>query len=84
MIVIARGAITRPQELGPFVDEEMRVVAQLKAEGLIKTLYRRAAGPGIVTVLEGESIDAIRESMDGLPFVSEGLMTLEYEEVYEI
>jgi hypothetical protein len=84
MIVIARGKITSPEELGPFVEEEIRVVADLKAEGLMKTLYRRAAGPGIVTVLEGESIESIRESMDGLPFVSEGLMTLEYEEVYEI
>jgi hypothetical protein len=84
MIVIATGAIDRPQELGPFVEEEMRVVAQLKGEGLIKTVYRRAAGPGIVTVLEGESIEAIRESMECLPFLFEGLMTLEHEEVYEI
>jgi hypothetical protein len=32
----------------------------------------------------GESMDAIRERMTTLPFVVEGLMTLEYEEVYEI
>lgn len=51
--MIARGKIDRPQELGPFVEEEMRVVGELKAEGLMKTLCRRAAGPGIVTVLEG-------------------------------
>lgn len=38
-----------------FVEEEMRVVGALKAEGLMKTLYRRAAGPGIVTVLEGRA-----------------------------
>jgi hypothetical protein len=37
-----------------------------------------------VIVLEGETIDAIRERMNTLPFVIEGLMTLEYEEVYEI
>lgn len=69
---------------GPFRDDEMRVVEQLKAEGVMKSLHRRAAGPGVVIVLEGESVDAIRGRMSTLPFVREGLMTLEYEEVYEI
>jgi uncharacterized protein YciI len=62
----------------------MRIVEQLKAEGVMKTLYRRAAGPGTVIILEGDSMDAIREHMNTLPFVVEGLMTLEYEEIYEI
>jgi hypothetical protein len=84
MTAIARGSITEPHKLGPFIDDEMRVVEQLKADGVMKALYRRAAGPGVVIVLEGESIDAIRERMNTLPFVAEGLMTLEYEEVYEI
>ena len=84
MIAIARGSITEPNKLGPFIDDEMRVVQQLKGEGVMKALYRRAAGPGVVILLEGQSIDAIRERMNTLPFVAEGLMTLEYEEVYEI
>jgi hypothetical protein len=62
----------------------MRVVGQLKAEGVMKALYRRAAGPGVVIIVEGESMDVIRERMSALPFVVEGLMTLEYDEVYEI
>ena len=84
MIAVARGSITEPQKLGPFIDEEMRVVAQLKAEGVIRVLYRRAAGPGTVIILEADSLDAMRERMSTLPFVAEGLMSLEYEEVYEI
>jgi hypothetical protein len=84
MIAIARGSITEPDRLGPFIDDEMRVVGQLKDEGVIKALYRRAAGPGVIIILEGETIDAIRERMDILPFLVEGLMTLDYEEVYEI
>jgi hypothetical protein len=67
-----------------FIDDEMRVVGELKDEGVMKALYRRAAGPGVVIILEGESMDAIRERMNTLPFVVEGLMTLDYEEVYEI
>jgi mevalonate pyrophosphate decarboxylase len=84
MIAIARGSITEPHKLGPFIDDEMRVVEQLKAEGVMKALYRRAAGPGVVIILEGESIDAIRDRLNTLPFVTEGLMSLEYDEVYEI
>jgi mevalonate pyrophosphate decarboxylase len=84
MIAIARGSITEPHKLGPFIDDEMRVVEQLKAEGVMKALYRRAAGPGVVIILEGESIDAIRDRMNTLPFVTQGLMSLEYDEVYEI
>jgi mevalonate pyrophosphate decarboxylase len=84
MIAVARGSITEPHKLGPFIDDEMRVVEQLKAEGVMKALYRRAAGPGVVIILEGESIDAIRDRMNTLPFVTEGLMSLEYDEVYEI
>jgi muconolactone delta-isomerase len=84
MIAIARGSIIAPEKLGPFIDDEMRVVEQLKAEGVMKALYRRAAGPGVVIILEGESMDAMKERMSTLPFVLEGLMTVEYEEVYEI
>jgi hypothetical protein len=84
MIAIARGSITEPDRLGPFIDDEMRVVGQLKDQGVMKALYRRAAGPGVVILLEGASMDAIRERMNTLPFVVEGLMTLDYDEVYEI
>jgi hypothetical protein len=84
MIAIARGSIAEPDKLGPFIDDEMREVGQLKADGSIKSVYRRAAGPGTILILEGESMDAIRERMNTLPFVVKGLMTLDYEEVYEI
>ena len=84
MIVLAKGSITRPDALAPHVNDEMRVVEELKAEGIMKAVYRRAAGPGVYLLLEGSSIDAIRGRVDTLPFVVEGLMTLDYEEIYEI
>ena len=55
------------------IDDEMRVIKQLKDDGVIKTVYRRAAGPGTFLILEGETIDAIRERVETLPFVVEGL-----------
>ncbi len=61
MIVLAKGSITKPDALAPHVNDEMRVVEELKAEGIMKALYRRAAGPGLYLLLEGSSIDAIRD-----------------------
>jgi hypothetical protein len=84
MIVLAKGSITKPDALAPHVNDEMRGVEELKAEGVMKAVYRRAAGPGVYLLLEGSSIDAIRDRVDTLPFVVEGLMTLDYEEIYEI
>jgi hypothetical protein len=85
MIVIAKGSITRPDALAQHLDDEVRVMSELKAEGLIKSAYRRSAGPGFYFILEGPSIDAVRKIIDAtLPFVVENLATLEYDEIYEI
>ena len=85
MIVIAKGSVPRPDALAPHLDEEMRVLRELKADGVIKSAYRRAAGPGFYFLLEGPSIDSVREQIDTtLPFVIENLATLEYDEIYEI
>jgi hypothetical protein len=84
MIVLATGSIIKPDALAPYVDDEMRVAAELKGDGVITALYRRAAGPGVYIMLEGSSIDAERGRMGTLPCVIEGLMTLEYDEIYQI
>ena len=85
MFVIAKGSITRPDALAPHLDDEMRVMRDLKAEGVIKSAYRRSAGPGFYFILEGPSIDSVRERIDTtLPFVIENLATLEYDAIYEI
>jgi hypothetical protein len=85
MIVIAKGSITRPDALAPHLDDEMRVMRELKAAGVIKSAYRRTDGPGFYFLLEGPSIDAVREQIDTtLPFAIENLATLDYDEIYEI
>ena len=84
MIVLAKGSITKPEAVAPYVDDEIRVVGELKDEGVIKAVYRRSAGPGVYLMLEGSSIDAIRDRMETLPFVIEGLMALEYDEIYQM
>ena len=84
MIVHARFFITHPDALAPHLDDEMRVLAELKAEGVVKAAYRRAAGPGGYFILEGTTVGAVRERVEALPFVIENLMTLEYDEIYAI
>ena len=44
MIVLAKGSITNPETLSPYVDDEMRVVGELKGEGVMKAVYRRGRG----------------------------------------
>lgn len=84
MIVFAKGVVVKPEALAAHADEETRVVRELKAQGVVKAVYRRAAGPGVYLILEGADVGAVQERVDTLPFVVEGLMTIEYEEIYEI
>jgi uncharacterized protein YciI len=84
MLIFARGTIQRVDSVPKFIDEENRVVAELKASGLMKEVYRRAAGPGVINILEAESIEDAQTQMGRLPFVAEGIMTLEYDEIYPI
>jgi hypothetical protein len=86
MIVIGKGSMIRPDALTPhIVDDEMRVLGELKAEGVVRSAYRRSEGPGFYLLAEGPGIDAVRERIDNtLPFVVENLATVEYDAIYEI
>ena len=63
MIVLATGSINRPDLLAPHVDDEMRVLGQLKAEGVIKSAYRCAAAPGVYVILEGSQASTPYENV---------------------
>jgi hypothetical protein len=51
---------------------------------VMKAAYRRTAEPGVYLVLEGSRIDAVAERVNALPFVVEGVMTVDYEEIHEL
>jgi hypothetical protein len=60
MIVIGKGSMIRPDALTPhIIDDEMRVVGEFKAEGFVKSAYRRSEGPGFYLLAEGPSVDAV-------------------------
>ena len=60
MIVLAKGSVTKPDALAPYIERRR---GKLKAEGVLKALYRRAAGPGVYLLLEGSSIDADQRAL---------------------
>jgi hypothetical protein len=84
MIVLVTGAIADPDVLTPYLEAEIRIVGELKAEGVLKALYRRTAESASYLILEGSSIDGVANQINRLRFVSEGLMTVEYEEIQEL
>jgi len=86
MIVIGKGSMIRPDALTPhIIDDEMRALGELKAEGFVKSAYRRSKGPGFYLLAEGPSIDAVRERIESsLAFIVENLATVEYDGIYEI
>jgi len=49
----------------------------------MKAVYRRAAPPGVYP-RGGSQYRLIRDRVDTLPIVVEGLMTIDYEKIYEI
>ena len=67
MIVIGRGTVTRPDALTPhIIDDEMRVVGELKAEGVVKSAYRRSDGPGFYLLADPAWVKRLRDGeLDG-------------------
>jgi hypothetical protein len=51
---------------------------------LVREAFRRATGPGVVSILEASSLEEAREQMSRLPFVALGILTFEYSELIEL
>jgi muconolactone delta-isomerase len=81
MLVQAVGRVTRPDEIAGHVQEEARVVDELKAEGVLRHLYLRADRGGAFFLLAVDSVADAEEQMARLPFVSRGLLQVAYAEV---
>jgi hypothetical protein len=57
MIVLAKGSITKPEALAPYVDDEMRVVGELNGEGT-RSMRSSAETLTLVPFLSGECVSA--------------------------
>jgi hypothetical protein len=81
MFFFATGHVTRPAEIGPYLEEEKRVLAELRENGVVREAFSPAAGHGVISILVGPNLAAVQAQMARLPFVAYGLLTFEYTEI---
>ena len=74
LLVVARPTGT---DRAPYQEAETRGVRALRQRGIIEQLYVRLDGSVSYTVVEAESEDAARSALEQLPFVSNGVLTIE-------
>ena len=84
MFVHATGSISDIDKLGPYWDEENRVLAELYAEGVVKSLFRLTDRPAVFMIVEADDVEDARSQVGRLPFVSSGLLLLEFEAVEKL
>jgi len=77
----ATGHVTQPAEIGRYLEEEKRILAELREQGVVREAFSPAAGHGVISILEGPSLQDVQAQMARLPFVAHGLLTFEYTEV---
>ena len=81
MYLHATGRIPDVDKLGPYWDEETRVLAELHAEGVVKSLFRLTDRPAVYMIVEADDLEDARKQVGRLPFVSNGLLLFEFEPV---
>ncbi|WP_109437103.1 hypothetical protein [Aquimarina sp. AU119] len=64
--------------LTPHLPQELAATINLYLEEKIRTFYFRKDRPGVVFILECESIEEARKTLDQLPLVQEGFLDFEY------
>jgi len=81
MYFFVTGHVTRPAEVGRYLEEEKRVLEELREQGVVREAFSPAAGHGVIGILAGPSLESVQAQMARLPFVAYGLLTFEYTEV---
>ena len=85
MYLHATGTFTDFDKIGPYWEEEKRVTAELKAEGVFKNVYRRVSdGPGVFVIMEADDVDDAHTQTGRLPFVANGLLKFEFLPVEQL
>lgn len=65
------------RDIVPHLPEEARGVWQLMKQGVLRNAYFRQDHPGVVLLLESDSIEAARAALAGLPLAKAGTMTFD-------
>jgi uncharacterized protein YciI len=81
MYFFVAGHVTHPGEIGRYLEEEKRVLAELREQGVVREAFSPVAEHGVIGILEGPSLQDVQAQMARLPFVAHGLLTFEYTEI---
>jgi uncharacterized protein YciI len=84
MYFFATGHLISPDQIGPLMEEEKRVLSELRQQGLVREAFTPVGGHGVISILEASSLQEAREQMNRLPFVAHGLLTFDYTEITEL
>jgi hypothetical protein len=84
MHFFATGKLTHPDQIGPYLEAEKRVLTELREQGVVREAFTPTGGHGVIGIFEGPSLDAVQAQVGRLPFVANGLLTFEYTEVTEL
>jgi muconolactone delta-isomerase len=84
MYFFATGTLIHPEQIGPLLEEEKRVLAELRQQGLVREAFTRTGSHGVISILEAPSLEQARAQMNRLPFVAYGIMTFDYTEITEL
>lgn len=78
IIAVAHRNQEKPAEaFAPHMAPEAKKVLSLMAEDLVREVYSRNDGKGAIFVLEAESVAAVEQRLQELPFVQNGLLSFE-------
>jgi hypothetical protein len=85
MHFLATGTLTNPSQISAAQhEEETRVLTGLREQGLVREAFRKADGPGVISILQAPSLQEAQAQMSTLPFVALGLLAFEYTELVEL
>jgi hypothetical protein len=84
MYFFASGKLTHPDQIGPYLEAEKRVLAELRDEGVVREAFTPTGGHGVIAIFEGPGLEEVQAQVGRLPFVANGLLAFEYTEVTEL
>ncbi len=81
MLIHATGHTRTDVDIRPLIPAETEALARLRSSGLVQHSFIRTDHAGAFFILEADSIEDATRGMATLPFVEQGVMTVEYAEV---
>lgn len=64
-----------------YLAEEKQVVAELQAEGILSSAYRKLDGSGVFGVVHCSDLAEAKAQVARLPFVAHGFLEFEFTEI---